>query len=87
MFTHVEGLVRLFLVNTALSAISERSFSSLRRLKTYLRSTCSQQQPNHLAIRHSYQEKLDKINLYQLLAEFVAAPDSRATIFRKIDSD
>ena len=87
MFTHVEGLVRLLLVNPASSATSERSFSSLRRLETYLRSTNSQQRLNHSAIRHSHKDKLDEINLNQLLAEFVAARDSRATIFGKIDSD
>ena len=34
MFPHVEALVRLLLVNPASSASVERSFSSLRRLKT-----------------------------------------------------
>lgn len=37
MFPHVEALVRLLMVNPASSASAERSFSSLRRLKTYLR--------------------------------------------------
>jgi hypothetical protein len=87
MFTHVEGLVRLLLVNPASSATSERSFSSLRRLKTYLRSTCSQQRLNHLAICHAHKDRLDEVNLNKLLAEFVAARDSRATIFGKIDLD
>jgi hAT family C-terminal dimerisation region len=87
MFTHVEGLVHHLLVNPASSATSERSHSSLRRLKTYLRSTCSQQRLNHLAIRHFHKEKLDEINLNQLLAGFVAARVSRATIFGKIDSN
>jgi hypothetical protein len=48
MFTHVEGLFRLLLANPASPAISERSFSSLCRLETYLYSKYSQQQPNHL---------------------------------------
>ena len=84
ILTHVEGLVRLLLgvpVNPASSATSESCFSSLRRLKTYLRSTCSQQQLNRLAICHYHKDKLDEINLNQLLAEFVAERDSRATIF------
>ena len=52
MFPHVEALVRLLLVNPASSATAERSFSSLRRLKTYLRSTCGQRRLNNLAICH-----------------------------------
>jgi hypothetical protein len=58
---------------------------SLRRLKTYLRSTCSQQRLNHPAICHAHKDRLDEVNLNKLLAEFVAARDSRATIFGKID--
>jgi len=38
MFPNVENLVRLLLVNPASSATAERSFSALRRLKTYLRA-------------------------------------------------
>ena len=34
LFAHVEALVRLLTVNPASSATAERSFSSLRRLKT-----------------------------------------------------
>jgi hypothetical protein len=49
MFPLVEALVRLLLVNPASSATAERSFSSLRRLKTYLRSTCGQRRLNNLA--------------------------------------
>lgn len=85
MFPHVEGLVRLLLVNPASSATSERSFSSLRRLKTYMRSTCSQQRLNHLAICHTHKERMDELDVNRLLVEFVAARDSRATIFGKID--
>ena len=40
-----------------------------------------------MAIRHSHKDKLDQIHLNQLLAEFVAARDSRATIVGQIDSD
>lgn len=52
MFPNVESLVRLLLVNPASSASAERSFSGLRRLKTYLRSTCDQHRLNNLAICH-----------------------------------
>jgi hypothetical protein len=40
MFPLVESPIRLLLVNPASSATAERSFSSLQRLKTYLRYTC-----------------------------------------------
>ena len=41
-YSEVEKLVRLLLVSPASSAEAERSFSTLRRLKTWLRSTMTQ---------------------------------------------
>ena len=41
-YNEVEQLVRLLLVAPASSAEAERSFSALRRLKTWLRSTMTQ---------------------------------------------
>jgi hAT family C-terminal dimerisation region len=41
-YEKVEKLVRLLLVAPASSAEAERSFSALRRLKTWLRSTMTQ---------------------------------------------
>ena len=38
-FDEVQTLLRILLVNPASSCSAERSFSSLRRLKTWLRST------------------------------------------------
>ena len=58
MFPHVEALIRLLLVNPASSATAERSFSSLRRLKTYLRSTCEQRRLNNVAICHVHKHMI-----------------------------
>jgi len=63
MFPHVEALIRLLLVNPASSATAERSFSSLRRLKTYLRSTCGQRRLNNLAICHVHKHIIDGVNV------------------------
>lgn len=46
MFSEVEKLVRLLMVCPCSSASAERSFSALRRLKTWLRSTMSQSRLN-----------------------------------------
>ena len=66
MFPHVEALIRLLLVNPASSATAERSFSSLRRLKTYLRSTCGQRRLNnhrHIIICHVHKHIMDGVNV------------------------
>ena len=43
-------LLRLLLVMPATNAASERSFSALRRIKTYLHSTMTQATLNHIMI-------------------------------------
>ena len=84
MFPHVESLVRLLLVNPASSATAERSFSSLRRLKTYLRSTCGQQRLNSIALCHVYKDIIDDIDVDEIMKEFILSRDNRATIFGQI---
>jgi len=56
-----------------IAATAERSFSSLRRLKTYLRSTCGKRCLNNLAICHVHQHIMDGVNVPQLMREFVEA--------------
>jgi len=85
MFPHVEALIRLLLVNPASSATAERSFSSLRRLKTYLRSTCGQRRLNNLAICHVHKHIMDGVNVPQLMKEFVEAKDIRSQTFGHIN--
>jgi hypothetical protein len=81
MFPNVESLVRLLLVNPASAATAERSFSGLRRLKTYLRSSCGQLRLNNLAICHVHKEILDTLDISSLMNEFVLANDKRAAVF------
>jgi len=50
LMSQVSKMVKLLLVMPATNAQSERSFSALRRVKTYLRATMSQQRLNHLML-------------------------------------
>ena len=59
MFQQVETLVRLLLVVPASSAEAERSFSALRRLKTWLRSTMTQSRLTHVCVLHVHNELVD----------------------------
>jgi len=56
----VERLITLLLVVPVSSATAERSFSALRRLKTFLRATISQHRLNHLAVLHVHKDKVDE---------------------------
>lgn len=81
LFTQVEALVRLLMVVPAASAEAERSFSALRRLKTWLRSTMVQMRLNNVAICHIHKEMLDKVSKESICQEFVLASDYRKHVF------
>ena len=82
-YAEVEKLVRLLLVNPASSCEAERSFSALRRLKTWLRSTMTQVRLNAVAVCHIHQHLLDSVNDERIVQSFVAKSESRALIFGK----
>ena len=56
-------LAKLLLVMPATNAVSERSFSALKRVKTYLRATTTNKRLNHLMLLHIHKEKTDSLNL------------------------
>ena len=76
MFPTVEALVRLLFVNGASSASGERSFRSLRRLKTYIRLTCGQLRMNSIAICHIHKHIIDEVNIRNALREIAEYRDN-----------
>ena len=71
LFKDIETLVRLLLVVPVSSAEAERSFSALRRLKTWLRSTMTQKRLNGVAVCHIHQDRLDKLDRKDIAQQFV----------------
>ena len=47
----------------ATNAVSERSFSAMRRLYTYLRTNMSQNGSNNMMVLHVHKEKTDALKL------------------------
>ena len=84
MFSEVEKLVRLLMVCPCSSAAAERSFSALRRLKTWLRSTMSQSRLNNVAVCHCHQDLLDAVDINALMKDFVGRSDVRINLFGKL---
>ena len=60
---------------------SERSFSALRRLKTWLRATEAQQRLNWCMVLHVHKDRKDKLEIADLANEFVSRNASRMHIF------
>ena len=61
----------------ATNAVSERSASALRRVKSYLRSTMSQSRLNNLMLLHVHKDRTDKLDLKACSNEFVTGNDHR----------
>ena len=76
-------LVKLILVLPATNASSERSFSALRRVKTYLRGTMKQSRLNHLMLLHVHKDLSDDLDLTACANDFVSANEHRFNIFGK----
>jgi len=82
-FTEVCKLICLLLTIPVSSATAERSFSALRRLKTFTRSTMSAAHLNHVALLHIHQNRTDKLNDDDIARAFVSAVDVRQDTFGK----
>ena len=80
-FKQVCWLVSLIAVMPATNSSSERSFSTMKRVKTYLRSTMGQSRLNHLMILNTYKELLDNMDLVSVANEFAQANDRRVHLF------
>lgn len=77
MLSSVHLLLRLYMTIPITSATSERCFSALRRLLTYLRSSMSEQRLNNCLLLHVHKE-MD----HTLIAkEFIDANDERIKYF------
>ena len=82
LLSEVARVLQLVLVMPATNATSERSFSALRRVKSYLRSTMLQERLNYLMLLHVHKEFTDAIDLKYILNEFVNAKPQRKKYFK-----
>ena len=72
VFPQVVKVLKLILVNPATNAVSERSFSAMRRVKTNLRSKImGQRWLNAVVLLHVQKEKTDRLSLVDIANEFV----------------
>lgn len=83
VYKNVSRLVRLFMTVPMSNATAERSFSSLRRIKTYLRNRLSQEHLNHRMFLNIHKELLDQVDLIAVCQEFVDKNDRRVKTFGK----
>ena len=83
LLSQVKRVAQLILVMSATNTSSERSFSALRRVKNYLRTTMTQARLNYLMLLHVHKERTDTLDLKALLNDFVECSEHRSNIFAK----
>jgi hAT family C-terminal dimerisation region len=81
LFRETVKIVQILLVVPATAASAERTFSSLRRLKTWLRRTMTQKRLTHLALLHCHRERTDKCDIEKLCHAFTCKTNERRTTF------
>ena len=77
LFSEVIKLIKIILIVTATNAISERIFSTLKRVKTSIRSIMTDSRLKHLHLIHIYKEELDEIHIKLITDEFIKIKESR----------
>ena len=85
LISEVCTLLKLILVIPATNAVSERTFSTLRRVKSYLRSTMSQSRLNHLILLKVHSQLTDQLDLIDVANSFVAGSEHRLSLFGKFN--
>ena len=80
-------VIKLSLVMAATSVIAERSFSSMRRLKTWLRFTMKQKRFNSIAILSTHKDLTDEINFAEVGNIFVSGHEHHYNHFGHFTSE
>ena len=71
---------KLILVNPATSATGERSFSTARRLKTWLRSRMNQERFSNLTVLNIHKERTGRLSTIDIANEFTDGNTNRKRI-------
>lgn len=81
LMDQVVRYVQLLLSIPASVASGERSFSALRRVKTYLRNRMTQKRLSHLLILNIHKERTAALRLEDIIKEFVSRTAERVATF------
>ena len=73
--------LKLLLALPTTNVIIERSFSAMKRIKTYLRNTIIGNRLNHWMLLHVHWKKADQLNMIEIAKEFVGDNEARLRTF------
>ena len=86
MFSEVDKLVRIYLTIPVTTATGERSLSAVQCIKTYLRSTMSQQRLNNIMLLNVHKDLTDRLDLPTIARQFVDANERHRHFFGTVHS-
>ena len=81
----VHKFLRMYLTLPVASATSERTFSTLRRLKNYLRSTMKQDRLNNCLLMHCRKSITDTLDTVKIAKWFACANEQRKGHFGQFE--
>ena len=81
MLNQVHKLLQIYLTIPMTTATAERTFSTLRRFKNYLRTTMTQKRLNHVVLLHTHKQRTDVIDLDDVMRQFIGVNTHRLEYF------
>ena len=81
MFKQVCNLIKTLLVVPVTTPTTERSFSTLHRLKTFLCSTMLQTTLNYVMLLNIHKERTDLLDIKKIAKQFILGNDRRRNYF------
>ena len=81
LLSQIITIMKLIVVMPATNASSERSFSAMRHIKSYLHSTMSQGRLNDLMLLHVHKDLTDGLKLVDVANDFVSGSENRLRVF------
>lgn len=77
----IHKLLMLYHTMPLATASCERSFSVMRRVKTWVRSRSGQNHPNNVMFAHMHKNAMDQINFEWVASEFINLNEGRKRYF------
>jgi len=85
MVSEVEKLLNIVATMATSSATPERSFSTLKRVNTWLRTTMGQDRLSNLALLHFHQKETEQLSTKEIMRCFIMAKsNSRQLVFGQV---
>ena len=81
LFSEIDRLLRIYFTIPISTATAERSFSSLRRIKTFLRSTMTEARLNNVLLLHAHKDNTDQLDLCNIAETFASLNSQRRGFF------